>query len=291
ALDLEKAVYPKEIYETLRQLNYEIDIDSKLAHKQSTEAFLKDLFRIAHIRHKTYLYLWNKLDWDNFMFIITSSDRLGHFFWNVYEDKKNKNYDKFLQFFHFIDEIIGELYSRLNENDNFIILSDHGMELIVQNVYLNTLLEKEAYLELNNKFKNYNRITNRTKAFVLDPGRVYLNKEGYYPNGSITKEQENDLIDELKDLFLSFKYNNKKVIRKVYRKEEIYNGKMLDYAPDLILLENSGFRLRGTIGKKSLFESDIFSGKHNEEAFLFVNKDIDIKNPKVEDVISLMNSE
>ena len=130
--------------------------------------------------------------------------------------------------------------------------------------------------------------TINSKAFVLDPGRIYLNKASRFPNGRIMDKDKSNILHDLKSLFLDLKFNNQKVIKKVYEKEEIYHGKMLSKAPDLVLVENSGFRLKGAIGKKSVFETGDFSGKHNSNSFLFINKDIDLKTPCVEDVVSLL---
>jgi len=43
ALDLEKAVYPKAIFPILKELNYEIDIDTKIAHQQSIDILFDEL--------------------------------------------------------------------------------------------------------------------------------------------------------------------------------------------------------------------------------------------------------
>ncbi|MFX1392097.1 MAG: alkaline phosphatase family protein [Promethearchaeota archaeon] len=289
ALDFQKAVFPKELIPKLREIKYEIDVDSKLAKQQSKDIFLQELFRILKIRKKTFDFLWNKFKWNNFFAVITGTDRLGHFLWHIYEDNKNKYHNTFIEYFQKIDNIIGDIRYKLKEDDTFLILSDHGMEQIKQNVYLNTYLEQNKYLNLSDNFKKYNRITKKSKAFILDPGRVYLNRAGRYPNGIVRKEDEKEVIEELKKLFYDLKFNNQKVIKKVHEKQEIYYGKMIKNAPDLVLIENEGFNLKGTIGKASLFEEEkLFSGMHNESAFLLVNKEIDMSEPKVEDIVALL---
>ncbi|MFX0186847.1 MAG: alkaline phosphatase family protein [Candidatus Hodarchaeota archaeon] len=289
ALDLEKGIYPKNLIPKLKEIKYEIDIDVKLAKQQSKDFFFKELFRILKIREKTFNFLWNECNWDNFLAVITGSDRINHFLWHVYEDDTNQYHYRFIEYFHEIDDIIGNIKSKLKEEDTFIILSDHGMERITQNVNLNTYLENQGYLSLSENFKKYNRITNGSKAFVLDPGRVYLNKKNRYPNGTVRKENEKEIIEDLKKLFDDLKFKNQKVIKKIYEKQEIYSGKMIEAAPDLVLIENKGFNLKGAIGKAKIFEKEkIFSGKHNENAFLLINRDIDLKEPTVEDIVGLM---
>jgi len=289
AINLEDAIYPKSYFQYLKDIGYEIDIDSSLAHQQSKDAFFNELFRVLEIRKKTYQKLWNVCDWNNFMVVITGSDRIGHFLWQTYEDNTNQYHGKFLDFFKEIDKIIGDLNSKLKPDDTFIILSDHGMERNKQNVNLNSYLVKEGFIKLSDNLKRYNRIQEGSKAFALDPGRIYLNKKSLYPNGTVEKYDEKHVIEDLKKLFSDLKFKNERVIKKIYEKEEIYSGKMIDNAPDLVLIENEGFQLKGVIGKKKIFEDEtVFQGKHDDNAFLFINKDIDLINPTVIDMVGLM---
>jgi predicted AlkP superfamily phosphohydrolase/phosphomutase len=288
ALDLKKATYPMEYVEFLKNLKYEIDIDTSLAHEQSQELLFNELSRVLSIRKKTYQSLWNEFKWDNFMVVITSTDRFGHFLWNTYENENHENHDRCLSFFREVDDFIGDIYSKLGENDTFIILSDHGMESVNVNFNLNTFLEQEGYLKLGSEGKNYNRILKETKAFVLDPGRVYLNRSKRYPNGSVSESEGKSILDGLKNSLLDLKYEGKKVIKKIYEKEKIYHGPYVNLAPDLVIHEESGYQPKGNIGKINLFEKDNFSGMHNANAFILINKDIDIEYPSVENIIEFM---
>ncbi len=51
--DLERAVYPPSYLDTLRDMNYRVDVDSGYAHK-SMKLFLNDLFKTNEIRIKAY---------------------------------------------------------------------------------------------------------------------------------------------------------------------------------------------------------------------------------------------
>ncbi|MGV9200576.1 MAG: alkaline phosphatase family protein, partial [Promethearchaeia archaeon] len=258
--------------------------------EQSKDVFLNELMRVLKIREECFNLFWKEKDWHNFMFVITGSDRIGHFFWDIYENPNDAHHEKFLDFFREIDAFIGDIVlNKLHENDRFVILSDHGMERITQNVNVNTYLEKEGYLSLSEKPKNYNRITEETKAFCLDPGRIYLNKKGKFPRGSVGKDEKKEILENLKDILTSLKYKKKKVIKHIHEKQDIYSGKMIRNAPDLVLIENPGYRLKGVIGKRETFSSpEKFSGKHNGNAFLITNKDTEINQPKVENVLEFL---
>jgi len=294
SLDLEKAVYPPPYIEKLKEMNYQVDVDSRKAHK-SKRLFLEDLFKVHKKRIELYRYLWNKINWDTFMLVFTGSDRLEHFLWDAYEDSNHEYHHKFLEYFQKVDEIIGEIATSMSENDSLIMLSDHGMEKIKTNVNLNTYLADNDFLKWgDHPEKRYRNIESGTKAFALDPARIYINKENKYPKGSVKITEEEKVIDDLIDSFSRLERNGEKVIKKIYKKNDIYHGEYVVNAPDLVLLPNSGYSLRGSMGKRDLFEDDsIIVGMHTQQdAFLFVkndgNKDIVPQNPNVENITSIM---
>jgi len=293
SLDLEKAVYPPEYLPELKEIDYQVDVDSSIAHK-SKSLFLEKLFKTNEARIKAYKYFWGKEDWDVFMLVFTGSDRLEHFFWDAYEDESHQYHQDFLNYFKRVDEVIGEISNKIGKDDSLLILSDHGMERIKTNFNVNYFLKGAGFLDLDESLRNYNQITSKTKAFALDPGRIYLNKKTKYPRGEITEKEEENIIQELIQDFEKLERNGEKIVKKVYRKEEIYQGKEINRAPDLVLIENSGYRLKGNINRNSLFEEDVFTGKHSpDDSFLYVKskncREIVPENPTVEDVEPLLN--
>jgi predicted AlkP superfamily phosphohydrolase/phosphomutase len=270
SFDLEKAVYPTKYLKDLKDMDYKIDVDYRLVH-QSKVLFFKKLMETLEARIKAYRYFWDKGDWDVFMFVFTGSDRLGHFFWDAYEEESHEHHKDFLNYFKRVDEVIGEMVGKLGQDDSFFIISDHGMQRMKINVNINYFLKEKGFLELNEEFKSYNQITENSKVFALDPARIYIHEKGKYPRGRIEKQQKQRVVEEVILAIKNLEFKGEKIIDKIYRKEEIYQGKFLERAPDLVLLPFPGFRLRGAIEKKTLFEKDIFTGEHTlEDAFLFL---------------------
>lgn len=285
--NMEKAVYPKSLLNKIKEFNYKIDVDSEKGHK-SERLLFKELEETLEARINTYRYLWNKYNWETFMLVFTGSDRLEHFLWDAYQDPAHEYHDKFLDFFKRIDEIIGEIDEKTNEDDTLLMLSDHGMERVKFNVNLNAYLKEKGYLKLSDdeKKKKYNKIEEGTKAFALEHGRIYLNNKEKYPKGCITKEERENLIEELKDVFKNLEKDGEKVIDEIFEKEKIYKGGQIKKAPDLVLVPNSGYNLRGKLTEK-LFEKSPLTGMHNREAFIY-GKGNGLKVPKqpsVEDVV------
>ncbi len=296
ALDLERATYPPFLVPKLKELDYRVDVDSSKAHK-SIDLFLTDLDRTLQARINAYRYLWDSQDWNTFMLVFTGTDRLSHFLWNNYEDSSCKYHSSFLDHFRKIDIAIGEILEKMDDDDYLIMLSDHGFELLDKNININYLLQEEGFLKLKGNSGDTSRrniadIDYGTEAFALDPARIYINQKDKYPCGSVSIEKVKGVIDKLVDLFDSLKINGEKVIKKVYRKDEIYKGPFINQAPDLVLLGETGFNLKANIKAKTVWEKNIFTGKHTQhDAFLLINdnfgKDVVPNEPSVFDVFHI----
>ncbi|OYT27599.1 MAG: hypothetical protein B6U97_01015 [Candidatus Altiarchaeales archaeon ex4484_96] len=290
SLDMDKAVYPAKIIPKLEELDYQIDVDAEKGHKSAT-LLLDELFKTLKARTKALNFLWDKYSWDTLMYVITGSDRIEHFLWHVYEDEGHTLHERFLEFYGLIDEIIGNINNRLNEDDSLIILSDHGMERVKYNINLNSHLINEGFLHLRDEGRGYNRIDDGSSAFALEDGRIYINRRGHYPRGMVEAEREPELKQEIRDSFMSLKIAGDKVIKKAHLREEIYHGPQLDNAPDVVLVPNKGFNLRGKLSNV-LSENSPLSGMHNPQAFLYtknIDDSFNVEHPTVEDVIKLVS--
>lgn len=285
--ELDRAVTPQSALEYLKKIDYSVDVDSEKAHK-SMRLFLDNLFEALEKRKKAYEHFWEDR-WDVFMLVFTGSDRLEHFLWQAYKDESHEYHERFLDYFREVDEIIGDIVDKMDEDDRLIALSDHGMEQIKENVNINAHLGKHGFLKLgdspNERYKN---IAEGTKAFALDPGRIYINRKGRYPRGEVEGSEE--LIEDIIASFDDLKYDGEPVIKKVRKKDEIYSGKYLDKAPDLVLTPNKGFNLKGGVKYDEIFEQNVFNGKHTEHnAFLYCNNLELPDDPVIEDVSKLIN--
>ncbi len=291
--NMDKAVYPETLLEKLKEMDYRIDVDADKGHK-SERLLFKELFDTLEGRIKAYRYLWDEYDWSTFMLVFTGTDRLEHFLWDAYEEEDHDYREQFLEFFERIDEELGEVDDRMRPEDNLVMLSDHGMERTKFNVNLNAFLEQEGYLDLSddeNKQK-YNRIEEGTKAFALEHGRIYLNKKSKYPRGSVSEDEEEELIEHIKEDLRSLEINGDTVVSETWKKEEIYHGGQVDKAPDLVVVPNSGYNLRGKLSEE-LFEDSPFTGMHDRNAFLYARGNrFDVpESPSVEDVVPMMGME
>jgi len=127
------------------------------------------------------------------------------------------------------------------------------------------------------------------KAFALDPARIYINILGKYPRGRVKPEDRETVIDEHESSFKSLEIDARKVINRIYRKEEVYDGSFLSQAPDLVLVPSRAFKLKADLNAKELCGRGIFTGKHTQQdAFLMTNdpsQDIIPDKPCISDVV------
>jgi predicted AlkP superfamily phosphohydrolase/phosphomutase len=293
ALDLEKATYPPSLVPKLNSMDYRIDVDYQRAG-ESISYFLTDLDRTLRARIATYRYLWDAEDWDIFMLVFTGVDRLAHFLWHAYENPAHEYHAAFLDHLHHIDQVIGEIAEKM-EDGVLIMLSDHGFEQLDKEVYVNFLLQREGFLRFESGLpSNFKYIGEGTKAFALDPGRIYVHLKGKYPRGCVDSADREMVIRDLESLLASLEINGRRVMRRVYRKEEIYEGPLFDQAPDLIPVASTGFNLRPSLNTGRLWGKDQRTGKHSQhDAFLLVRGEgaegIVPEKPKVTDVVSILD--
>ncbi|MDD5044279.1 MAG: alkaline phosphatase family protein [Candidatus Omnitrophica bacterium] len=294
SIEIKKSVYPSTLVPVLESIDYRLDVDSDKAHK-SMDLFLEDLEKALGARIKTYEYLWDKIDWEIFMLVFTETDRLMHFLWNAYLDTEHKYHQDFLKCFKKIDNVIGDILSKIKESDSLIMLSDHGFEKLECDVYINWLLKENTFLDWTvGEEAGLENINSSTKAFALDPARIYVNTNVRFPRGSIKDWDKDKVLRDLESLFTGLTINGRKVIKSICRKEQIYSGPYLEVGPDLILLGNTGFNLRASLQSQGITGKGIFTGKHTQDNGFLILADaggeINIPEyPSVCDFTSIIN--
>jgi predicted AlkP superfamily phosphohydrolase/phosphomutase len=277
ALELAKAVWPMSYRAALEQMGYQIDVDI-LKCRESPEVLWLELSKTMAGGQKALNYFWEE-GWDYFEYIVTGTDRLHHFLWQAYEDPNHPSHQNFLDFYRHIDRLIGKIvaaYHKLtNSYDGFYILSDHGFTGITQEVYLNAWLEKNGYLRfLKSEPESLEDIHGRTRAFALDPNRIYLNYKNRFPKGSVERTAKKALKEEIAGKLAKLEYQGRRVVRQVFFAEHVYSGPQAAKGPDLIVVGEPGFDMKGSIKKKEIFGRSGLQGMHTwDDAFFWAAED------------------
>ena len=282
AIDINKAVYPTSLIPRLKEMDYRIDIDTMKA-RQDPQFLHQDLSVTLENREKAVDFLWKEIDWDLFMVVITGTDRLMHYMWNAYQDDSHEFHASFIEYFNEVDRFVGRLYDRfLNLNgskkkqNSFLMLSDHGFTGIKSEVYLNRWLAKNDYLKFNSEEpKTIMEIGPNSKAFALDPSRIYINLKDKYQFGTVDKSDYEKVRDEIRQGIEKITFDDgSRVIKQIYNKEELYSGPCLNQAPDLVVLSHHGYDLKGNVTSKKVFGKTDLQGMHTQDdAFMFNKSD------------------
>jgi predicted AlkP superfamily phosphohydrolase/phosphomutase len=290
AIDLRKATFPESIYPYLHSIHYVIDVEAEKA-KLDKPSFMKTLFECFEIRKKAISHFFAEESWDLFFACITETDRLHHFFFDASMEKENPFYEPFIRFYVELDKFIKILYDGFfemsQEKGFFMILSDHGFAPIKQEVYVNSFLKEMGFLALKKEGEFYERIGDQTKAFDLDPCRVYLHDRESYPRGRVRREEREEVLREIKEALRTLKAEDgDPIIDQIFQKEEIYVGPTTERAPDLICLPKNGYDLKGSLEKKDVFGRSHFTGMHTwHDAFCIVSSSIHAaEKPSIENM-------
>jgi len=269
--DFELAVYPKKLLPVLKKMNYRVDPDLDMA-KRDLDEFMDDLIKVAEARINFTQWAWKEVQWDVFMIVFTETDRLHHFLFDAVEDSKNPRHERAMELYRRIDSWLGEILNKSTGEERFIVMSDHGFYRLEQEVHINVFLKEHGWLCLREGGEFPADMLFQTKAFALDPCRIYLHRKGRFPCGSVMSEDEEKMIKEMESALYSLTFNGKPVVKKVFHKKDIYTGAQTDKAPDMVVLPEDGFDFKAAMTQNDIFTASRFTGMHTyENAFLICN--------------------
>ncbi len=273
----EKAVYPPSFLPALKRRKYRIDADPEIARRDRDQA-LEDINDALSKRLDTFLYLLDSQPWDLFMGVIMETDRLHHFFFRQMEGGHPVYAPAFFKIYRQIDRFLGKVARRLGNKDGLVLLSDHGFCSIRKEVFYNHWLARQGWLKLSNSAQGPTRLTDlhpASVAYSLDPGRIFINLKGREKDGRVLPGSEyesvrREIIQAAESLLDP--ENGRPMVRKAYRREEIYDGPFLEEAADIILAPHDGYDPKGALLKDSLTGQDeMMVGMHTyDDAFVFV---------------------
>jgi len=202
-----------------------------------------------------------------------------------------------------MDDLIGRVMTRIDPRTALIVMSDHGFKSFRRGVNLNSWLFLNGYLRLKEGkqtsaewFKDVD--WNRTKAYALGLGGVYINQKGREANGIVAAgEESRALKEELRSKLTGLRdaASGEIAITEAYDRDKVYSGPYAGNAPDLIIGYNQGFRASwdSVTGKvdSTAFEDNTkaWSGDHcidprHVPGVFFCSRKISAKSPSIMDV-------
>jgi predicted AlkP superfamily phosphohydrolase/phosphomutase len=271
---VDKAAHPQELADYLDTIDYRIDANAKLGHKEDKSEFLENAHATLDARFEAFEHYIEQDDWDLFFGVFMTTDRVNHFLFEDYE-QDGEYKEEFLEFYRKVDDYLGQLREKLSDDVTMMVASDHGFTTLNYEVYCNEWLRQEGWLSYeDDEHDELGDVADDTRAYSLIPGRFYINLEGREPRGSVPEEDYEDVRAELKaELEALTGPDGEPVAERVVEKEEAFRGNHDDIAPDLVVVPNHGFDLKaGFKGKEDVFGEGPRNGMHSfDNASLFVD--------------------
>ncbi|HQU45076.1 MAG: sulfatase arylsulfatase, partial [Planctomycetia bacterium 21-64-5] len=239
-------------------------------------------------------------------FYFSSSDLQSHIFWWTSHDKHpvrsdgeaKKYFEHVRRLYHRLDAVVGDLYERYGPKATIIVMSDHGFANFAMQFNLNSWLRALGYLGPPECTSIMNDVDwSQTVAYGLGLNGLYLNLKGREREGIVEPgdEQEALLTELATRLEAVTDSNGLRVIRNVYRADQVYSGNATALAPDLIVGYCRGYRAswatsQGDLTDDVLLPNDsAWSADHCADALevpglLVSNRPLRGKDPKLIDV-------
>jgi predicted AlkP superfamily phosphohydrolase/phosphomutase len=297
-------VYPPDLKNTIIKKfpDYDVDYSEDLLMRGiAQDKFLEIVRKKTDAQIEFFKYMLQSSKAQLIVFIIRSLDVILHYFW--------KRDDVVFSFCKQIDDYLGWLLNRFNENkDALIICSDHGFCYSHRRFYINNWLEQLGLFRIRTKEVSVQKISSRlseyivrkliennlkslvwnlkrlswsvplikfikppsvktlcktiwtdTKAYYQEgsEGIVNINLKNREPEGCVDIAEYEELREKIiqEAIKLVDPDNNKNVFLLAKRGEEVYNCPRQNDIPDIVLLKNEGYTLKGYNNKQNLFEN------------------------------------
>jgi predicted AlkP superfamily phosphohydrolase/phosphomutase len=274
------------------------------------EAFLKQVWSNHEERLKMFFHSLKITRKGLVVCVFDTSDRIQHMFWRYLEKdhpankveettlKINPIEDMYLK----MDELVGKTLEVIGDDEVLLVISDHGFKSFRRCFSANAWLKENGYLflkegaEAGDFFQGVD--WNRTKAYAVGLGGIFINLKGREKNGMVERGAEfENLKQELKQKLTGLVDPDLKVIaiKKIYDIAETGVGPYSKNGPDLLFGFNPSYRISWDSAtgntKGSVFSDNVkkWSGDHALDpqqvpGIFFANRKIIFNDPDLRDI-------
>ena len=236
--------------------------------RMDEQTFMEDLYKAFDDRAQVILSRIDSRQWDVLVGVIESTDRVQHMMWR-FMDPKHPMYDAALaarygdaieRVYRRADQFVGEVIEHIEPGTPVLIVSDHGFHSWRKAVNLNTWLVQQGYMALQGQQPGEKKLDDlfgggefwenvdwsRTRAYAMGLGQIYFNLRGREGKGIVSPGAESaQLADELSArlLTLTDPDDGARIVRAVYKRDDVYTGEYLANASELQVGMEDGYRV------------------------------------------------
>jgi predicted AlkP superfamily phosphohydrolase/phosphomutase len=255
--------YPAALRAEIESIVGPYRVDVRSFRSDDRDRILADVYEMTEQRFTVCRHLLDTRPWDFFIMVEIGLDRMHHAFWRFLDPEHPRHEpghryrDAIRNYYVYLDEEIGELLKRFDEDTTVIVVSDHGARPMQGAICINEWLAQEGYLVLEqpprglSPFGDADVDWSRTRAWG-EGGyycRLCLNVVGREPQGVVAPEEYEQLLDELADRLERLPGPDGKAIgTRAFRPQELWREQR-GVPPDLVVyFGDLGWRSNGSLG-------------------------------------------
>jgi predicted AlkP superfamily phosphohydrolase/phosphomutase len=190
--------------------------------------------------------------------VFDTTDRIQHMFWRYRDDghpaNRGKESEAFRQAvedcYEQADAMVGRVAAGMTARDVLVVMSDHGFKAFRRGVNMNAWLRDNGHLSLKpgatGEVEWLRDVDwERTRAYAIGLGGVYLNIRGREAHGIVGKEEVAALKQELAERLTGLRdeATGEVAVSRVYDNAAVNPGPYADVGPDLTVGYAPGYRV------------------------------------------------
>jgi predicted AlkP superfamily phosphohydrolase/phosphomutase len=265
--------HPAELRSEIESLVGSYRTDVRNYRSDDRDRILAEIYEMTEQRFTVARHLLDTRPWDFFMMVEIGLDRMHHAFWRFLDaehprHEPNHRYGEAIRSYYiYLDEEIGELLERFDEDTTVLVVSDHGAQPMQGAICVNEWLVQEGYLVLEEPVQGPTPFSeakvdwSRTRAWG-EGGyycRLCVNLAGREPEGIVAGEDYEALLDELAERLEQLGGPEGEPLgTRVFRPQELWREQR-GIPPDLIVyFGDLAWRSNGSLGhgRHWTFEND-----------------------------------
>ncbi len=179
----EDKVYPRELWKDIEEIGG-LSIHASTFTGDNEEEYIQSHHDQIDQMEKVFFSLTEQHELDLNMVLFPNTDTMAHWMWKYIDEdhpdhpEGNKYKDCLKNVYIRMDEILGKLMRKLDEDDYLIVMSDHGFGPVHKNIYLNNLFREEGLLEFKDKPLTMMRRSLLKAGITPDRGYRLISKLG-----------------------------------------------------------------------------------------------------------------
>jgi predicted AlkP superfamily phosphohydrolase/phosphomutase len=195
------------------------------------QTFLEDIEFTMSWRRKLVNKALTRDDWRLFFGVFSTTDRVQHILYKHYDPGHPQHNaeaaaqevkffgetiplsDAIPAIYRQMDKRVGEIVAELGPNDTLMLCADHGFNSFRHQMDVNSWLIDRGYMTLRADATKADGGSNtmqyvdweRTQAYSLGLGMLWLNLKGREPNGVVDPEEGREILEAIQEEFLALR--------------------------------------------------------------------------------------